>query len=391
MNATSSVSVPYSSGGTVYYVPPCTNPVQVSAPGNPSVVVEQPTSVPSAVQSSNFTGSAPVTISDLAQLLTISRKDPLPKWKLESYDGNPLQWHEWFGQFRSAVDSAPLSADVKLTYLKTLVTGKAKTAIANFAYCGSMYQEALRTLERKFGQPQAVIGAYLEKLSNYPAVKMHSSDSIVSYASVITSLVSVFQSLSYEADLKSASLLNLAVSKLPPNMKEGWSLHTVKRNLLRPTLLDFNTWLQKKPKLMRGCERFRRKLLRRSSPLWVPRKQPQRFSHRLQSNEKPLKSVPLKNPGSQSFVLFARLIIRRGDALFSRKKRQHKEQSWWRKTNYAFPVFKQTTASVTVHSRENVRRTVATAATTPCCTALNAYVPAKCGVRSQLLLTLVSM
>ena len=218
----------------------------MSAPVNPSVVVEQPTSVPSAVQSSNFTGSAPVTISDLAQLSTISRRDPLPEWKLESYDGNPLQWHEWFGQFRSAVDSAPLSADVKLTYLKTLVTGKAKTAIANFAYCGSMYQEALRTLERKFGQPQAVVGAYLEKLSNYPAVKMHSSDSIVSYASVITSLVSVFQSLSYEADLKSASLLNLAVSKLPPNMKEGWSLHTVKRNLLRPTLLDFNTWLQEK-------------------------------------------------------------------------------------------------------------------------------------------------
>ena len=103
-------------------------------------------------------------------------------WKLESYDGNNLQWHEWFGQFRSADDSAPLSADVKLPYLKPLVTGKAKTAIANFGYCGSMNQEALRTLERKFGQPQAVVGAYLEKLLNYPAVKMHSSGSIVSYA-----------------------------------------------------------------------------------------------------------------------------------------------------------------------------------------------------------------
>ena len=68
-------------------------------------------------------------------------------------------------KFRSAVDTAPLSADVKLTYLKTLVTGKAKAAIANFAYCGSMYQEALRTLEQKFGQPQEVVGAYLETLS----------------------------------------------------------------------------------------------------------------------------------------------------------------------------------------------------------------------------------
>ena len=242
-------AVPYTSGGTVYYLPRVPNPtvVQASAPFPPSTNAHPSTSVAAAISaSSQLPGNNPVTLKDLAELLTISRKDPLPEWKLESYDGNPLQWHEWFGQFRSAVDSAPLSPDVKLTYLKTLVTGKAKLAIANFAYCGSMYPQALKTLERKFGQPQAVVGAHLDKLSNYPAVKMHSSESIVSYASVITSLVSVFQSLCYDSDLRSASLLNQAVSKLPPNLKEGWSLHTVKRDLLRPTLLDFDTWLQEK-------------------------------------------------------------------------------------------------------------------------------------------------
>ena len=79
---------------------------------------------------------------------------PLSEWKLAQYDGNPLQWHEFFGQFCSTVDAASLSDDVKLTYLKTLVTGKAKSAIAEFAYSGRMYKDALKTLERKFGQPQ---------------------------------------------------------------------------------------------------------------------------------------------------------------------------------------------------------------------------------------------
>ena len=97
----------------------------------------------------------PVTINELVGLL--SRKDPLPEWKLSPYNGDPLQWHEWYGQFKSAIDSAPLTADVKLTYLKTLVTGKAKAAISEFAYCGAMYGDALRALERKFGQPQAVV------------------------------------------------------------------------------------------------------------------------------------------------------------------------------------------------------------------------------------------
>ena len=65
--------------------------------------------------------------------------DPLPEWKLSQYNGDPLQWHEWIGQFKSAVDSQSLTDEVKLTYLKTLVTGKAKTSISEFTYCCVMY------------------------------------------------------------------------------------------------------------------------------------------------------------------------------------------------------------------------------------------------------------
>ena len=94
-----------------------------------------------------------VLIKQLADAITCKKNDPLPEWKLSQYNGDPLQWHEWFGQFKSAIDAQSLTDDVKLTYLKTLVTGKAKTAIAEFAYCGVMYKDALKTLERKFGQP----------------------------------------------------------------------------------------------------------------------------------------------------------------------------------------------------------------------------------------------
>ena len=75
---------------------------------------------------------------------------------------------------------------------------------------------------------------------------MHNSDNIINYSAAISSLVGVFKSLSYDADLKSASLLNQAVQKLPPNMKESWSLFTVKKHWVKPTLLDFNHWLKEK-------------------------------------------------------------------------------------------------------------------------------------------------
>ncbi len=189
-------------------------------------------------------GEPTVSLSDLVKLLANNRRDPLPEWKLDKFDGDPMQWHEWYGQFRSAIDSGSMSNDVKLTYLKTLVTGKAKCAIAEFAYCGEMYEDALATLKRKFGQPQTVVCAYLEKLGKYPPVKMHNSESLIKYSEVISSIVGVFRSLGYDHDLKSASLVNQAISKLPPNLKESWHFHTVKSKLEKPTFVNFSSWLQ---------------------------------------------------------------------------------------------------------------------------------------------------
>ena len=109
-----------------------------------------------------------------------------------------------------------------------------------------MYKDAPKTLERKFGQPQAVVSAHLDKLSSFPPLKMYNSDNIINYSSTISSLVGVFKSLAYYSDLKSASLLNTVGQKLPPNVKESLSLFTVKKHWVKPTLLDFNDWLKEK-------------------------------------------------------------------------------------------------------------------------------------------------
>ena len=173
---TSTPVIPVTAGGTVYYLSPsslATVTMPTSAP-LPNISTVSPTALP-FTSSPTIAPPKPSTSSftahDLAQLLMSSKKDHLPEWKLAQYSGDPLQWHEWFDQFKSAIDSAPLTDDVKLTCLKTLVSGKAKTAIAEFAYCGAMYKDALKTLERKFGQPQTNVSAYLDKLANYPQSK----------------------------------------------------------------------------------------------------------------------------------------------------------------------------------------------------------------------------
>ena len=54
-------------------------------------------------------------IKAFTDALTSKRNDPLPEWKLSQYIGDPLQWHEWYGQLKSAIDSQSLTDDVKLT------------------------------------------------------------------------------------------------------------------------------------------------------------------------------------------------------------------------------------------------------------------------------------
>ena len=183
---------PFSSGGTIFYVG---DPKALDAAIYSKRLMAPYTNENKQYGPFTSSGSKAITNKDLAEILTLSQKGPLPEWKLSSFDGNPLQWPEWFGQFKSAIDAKVLSDDIKLTYLKTLVSGKAKNAIAEFAYSGVFYENALKTLERKFGQPQTIVAAHLEKLSKFPPLKMHNSESIISFASCITSLVAVLQSL----------------------------------------------------------------------------------------------------------------------------------------------------------------------------------------------------
>ena len=168
-NVTTVYDPPYTSGGTVYFNTPPVHPQHVPHFVNHTNTGYQPVNEDyapsSAYPSQGFSSDRPLSARELAELLMHSRKDHLPEWKLAQFDGNPLYWHEWFGQFKSTVDSAVLTDDTKLTYVKTLVTGKAKTAIAEFSYSGVMYKDALATLQRKFGQPHAIVGAHLDKLN----------------------------------------------------------------------------------------------------------------------------------------------------------------------------------------------------------------------------------
>ena len=138
----------------------------------------------------------------------------LPKWKLDEFNGDPLRWPRWSGQFLSTVDSADISVDEKLAYLSQLCTGKASLLIDPLVHCGASYYDIFARLRSRFGQSHVVVSAHLERITQHPPVRMHNSEQLVDFALAVSSFVNVLQSQGFHEDLNGSTNLALVVQKL---------------------------------------------------------------------------------------------------------------------------------------------------------------------------------
>ena len=113
----------------------------------------------------------------------------LPKLKLNNFDGNLLEWPEWSSMFIATVAQRPIPDSEKMSHLKTLLTGKARSAISGMGYAGQFYGAAWSILERKFGRPHVIIDAQLESLRKASQVKPHNSTDLTGFLVSVSNLV----------------------------------------------------------------------------------------------------------------------------------------------------------------------------------------------------------
>ena len=129
-------------------------------------------------------------------------RSSLPKLKLAEISGDPLEWPEWSQLFQATVHAANVDDSVKMNHLKTMVTGKAKEAIAGFGYTAEMYNVAWNVLVRNFGKPQMVVNAQLKRIYSFPAMKPYDGAVLIKFARIVSSCVSVLTQFNYVGDPK---------------------------------------------------------------------------------------------------------------------------------------------------------------------------------------------
>ena len=170
-------------------------------------------------------------------------RSSLPKLKLAEFSGDPLEWPEWSQLFQATVHAANMDDSVKMNHLKTMVTGKAKEAIAGLGYTAEMYNVAWNVLVRNFGKPQMVVNAQLKRIYSFPPMKPYDGTALIKFARIVSSCVNVLTQFNYVGDLNSEGVLGSAKRKLTLDMKTKWLTYVKQMNLYQPGLAVFSEWL----------------------------------------------------------------------------------------------------------------------------------------------------
>ena len=170
-------------------------------------------------------------------------RSSLPKLKLAEFSGDPLEWPEWSQLFQATVHAANMDDSVKMNHLKTMVTGKAKEAIAGLGYTAEMYNVAWNVLVRNFGKLQMVVNAQLKRIYSFPPMKPYDGAALIKFARIVSSCVNVLTQFNYVGDLNSEGVLGSATRKLTLDMKTKWLTYVKQMNLCQPGLAVFSEWL----------------------------------------------------------------------------------------------------------------------------------------------------
>ena len=123
---------------------------------------------------------------------------------LRKFDGNPLEWNNWFELFQTAIGNNPRLISVeKITYLQSLCTDNAKSLIESYGTNSSQYEQAILKLVRRYGNPKYVVSAFIRELEKFDQLILSEPQGFIRYSAFLRKLIHNFELSGYTADLNS--------------------------------------------------------------------------------------------------------------------------------------------------------------------------------------------
>ena len=145
----------------------------------------------------------------------------LPKLTLQSFGGDPLEFHTWWDNFKAAVhENDSIGKTMKFNYLRSYLHGPARSSIEGLTLTSNNYDEAIKIINERFANEQLLVTANIDKLLSLPVV--HSAANITGLRDVFNKIETYSRNLSsldVEKGQYGPVLISIIMSKLPQEIK----------------------------------------------------------------------------------------------------------------------------------------------------------------------------
>ncbi|XP_072936129.1 uncharacterized protein [Epargyreus clarus] len=164
-------------------------------------------------------------LKELADAIIVAARTTQPTpaahkvWDLPDFNGSN---EEWLPFKRSYMDSAEQFNDVQnIARLRRTIKGAAREAIRSLLFASSEPQEILAALERRFGRPEQLVLAEVERMKDLPRISDAPRD-ICGFASQVSNAVTTIEALKKVQYLYSPEITRVVIEKLSPILRYRW-------------------------------------------------------------------------------------------------------------------------------------------------------------------------
>jgi hypothetical protein len=164
----------------------------------------------------------------------------LPKLSLPTFNGDSLKWQTFWDSYKSAVhDNSSLGDIQKFNDLKALLSEEAARSIGGLPLTATNYEQSIKILAERFGQPHKITNAHMHALLDLPSPS-ESASSLRGFYDRLETHIRGLEALGKTQDTYGDLLVPIILSKLPIAVKHNlvrergtmdWSLEQLRKDI----------------------------------------------------------------------------------------------------------------------------------------------------------------
>ena len=138
---------------------------------------------------------------------------------MPTFSGDKTKFEYFWTAFESIVDDSDEPAKYKMIRLKACLQGKAEESISKLGFSEEAYEEAKKTLKRRFGGERRQLQNYLEEVKRIKSIQEGNVHELEKFADTLASTVVTLREHGRWSELDPGSLLyTVVLEKIPKSM-----------------------------------------------------------------------------------------------------------------------------------------------------------------------------